>query len=412
MARLSYYTKRLLCWPSILLALQTFIATTPALAILEVNNLHFSQPVEVRTQLRFWEKIFSGHASTIALIHDSENLDHIVDIIDFDDYVKRYNQGKMIALEQRTAIANRYLERYNLAISRFKKQGQNALANGAIEQRLFNVYYRRPALLKRLYQGETKLRVQTGLSDSLVRAADTAQQLLPTMEKIFEQENVPAIMTRIAFVESMFNMKARSKVGASGIWQFMPATARQYLVINRLIDERLSPLKATRAAARLLRDNYEALGTWPLAITAYNHGTNGMKGAVRKVGSQDIGEIIRSYQSPSFGFASRNFYSEFLAASRSFEKMRRNGTIQPRVSDLSVSTIRLIQKLSIKEIITNTSLNEKTLAAYNSCLRDEAFSTYRDDKLPSNFELIVPKHLAKDVVGKLNTIGPKRYAIK
>jgi membrane-bound lytic murein transglycosylase D len=87
-----------------------------------------------------------------------------------------------------------------------------------------------------------------------------------------------------------------------------------YMRIDRVMDERRDPLISTRAAARFLKQNYETLGAWPLAITAYNHGRQGMVNAVNTVGTEDIVEIIRRYRGPRFGFASRNFYPEFLAA--------------------------------------------------------------------------------------------------
>ena len=98
------------------------------------------------------------------------------------------------------------------------------------------------------------------------------------------------------------------------MWQIMPATGRLYLRVNRNVDERLNVRAATLAAAQILRDNYEKLGTWPLAITAYNHGANGMRRAVDTVGTTDFGVIVQRYRGPLFGFASQNFYAEFLAA--------------------------------------------------------------------------------------------------
>jgi membrane-bound lytic murein transglycosylase D len=72
-------------------------------------------------------------------------------------------------------------------------------------------------------------------------------------------------------------------------------------------------MAATRAAARLLKENYRILGRWPLAITAYNHGTDGIFRGVQAVESDNLVDLIRGYQSPTFGFASKNFYAEFLA---------------------------------------------------------------------------------------------------
>jgi membrane-bound lytic murein transglycosylase D len=86
------------------------------------------------------------------------------------------------------------------------------------------------------------------------------------------------------------------------------------MAIAGVVDERRDPLRATRGAALHLKANYEALGSWPLAITAYNHGRAGVARAVRDTGSSDIGVVVKRYRGPLFGFASRNFYAEFLAA--------------------------------------------------------------------------------------------------
>jgi len=103
-------------------------------------------------------------------------------------------------------------------------------------------------------------------------------------------------------------------VGAAGLWQFMRSTGRRYMRIDAAIDDRLDPFRSTEAAAQLLAYNYRLLGTWPLALTAYNHGAAGMRRAKDSMGTDDIERIVRNYKSPSFGFASRNFYVSFLAA--------------------------------------------------------------------------------------------------
>src|SRR5262245_20063059 len=134
------------------------------------------------------------------------------------------------------------------------------------------------------------------------------------METIFEREGLPVALTRLPLVESCFNVRAYSKVGAAGIWQFMPSTGRYYLRIDNAVDERRDPVTATVAAATHLKGNYEVLHSWPLAITAYNYCRAGMANAVSTVGSSDIVDIIQHYHGPAFKFASRNFYAEFLAA--------------------------------------------------------------------------------------------------
>jgi membrane-bound lytic murein transglycosylase D len=113
-------------------------------------------------------------------------------------------------------------------------------------------------------------------------------------------------------VESSFNIEARSTAGAAGIWQFTRPTGRRYLHVSNALDERLDPIAATRAAAAYLRSAHDLLGDWALAVTSYNHGTTGMLRAVNQYGA-NFERIVREYDSDTFGFASRNFYTEFLA---------------------------------------------------------------------------------------------------
>src|SRR5262249_10547620 len=137
---------------------------------------------------------------------------------------------------------------------------------------------------------------------------------LPEIERVFADAGLPSELTLLPHVESSFENRALSKVGAAGIWQIMPATGRRYLRVSDDMDERLNIRASTMAAAQILRENYDMLGTWPLAITAYNHGANGMKQAVAAVGTTDFGVIVQRYRGPLFGFASQNFYAEFLVA--------------------------------------------------------------------------------------------------
>jgi hypothetical protein len=141
-----------------------------------------------------------------------------------------------------------------------------------------------------------------------------ASKLLPRILTILRQYQVPAELAALPLVESTFNPAAYSKAGAAGLWQFIRSTGKQYSLISRKRDDRRDPVRATEAAARLLRDNYQALGSWPLAIVAYNHGHAGIRAASMLVGSTAIEDIVARYNGPRFGFASKNFYAEFLAA--------------------------------------------------------------------------------------------------
>src|SRR5260370_14480281 len=94
----------------------------------------------------------------------------------------------------------------------------------------------------------------------------------------------------------------------------MPATAKGFMGVDGVVEERVDPYSATEAAANLMLYNYRLLGTWPLAVTAYNHGPGGLRRAQDELGTSNIAVIVKRYQGASFGFASRNFYVACLAA--------------------------------------------------------------------------------------------------
>src|SRR5262249_43735918 len=136
----------------------------------------------------------------------------------------------------------------------------------------------------------------------------------PVVERALVREGLPSALAALPLVESSYHPAATSRAGAVGLWQLTRATGRRYLKIARGVDERRDPVRASAAAARHLRELREALPSWPLAVTAYNHGLSGVVRARDVVGSDDLGDIVARYRGPGFGFASRNYYAEFLAA--------------------------------------------------------------------------------------------------
>jgi hypothetical protein len=154
----------------------------------------------------------------------------------------------------------------------------------------------------------TQQGVKERFRDGVVRSGRYVEEF----RQIVKNAGVPEELALLPLVESSFE-NVRSKAGAMGMWQFTRGTGKQYLKISSKVDERLDPIKSAKAAAQMLRENYNALGEWPIAITAYNHGRPGMMRAKREHGA-DLVTVINDYKGPVFGYASMNFYSEFLAA--------------------------------------------------------------------------------------------------
>ncbi|MGH7825811.1 MAG: transglycosylase SLT domain-containing protein [Candidatus Binatia bacterium] len=160
-----------------------------------------------------------------------------------------------------------------------------------------------------------RVRIQRGTKERTAAGLKRSGRYIEQMQEIFRERGLPAELTYLPIVESSYELKARSHAGAQGIWQFMRRTGKEFrLRVGRAIDERKDPLESTRAAAALLAQNHQVLGNWPLAITAYNYGQTGIARAVAEIESDNLVELIRRYDHRHWGFPSKNFYAEFLAA--------------------------------------------------------------------------------------------------
>ena len=146
-----------------------------------------------------------------------------------------------------------------------------------------------------------------------MRGLEISQRYDAVFRKIFREEGLPEDLAFLPHVESSFQASARSSAGAVGLWQFTRGAAERFMTVNTKVDERLNPIASARGAARYLKHAYSLLGSWPLALTSYNHGINGMLRAKKQLGG-DFVHIVEQCTLPNFGFASRNYYAEFLAA--------------------------------------------------------------------------------------------------
>lgn len=274
----------------------------------------FPEPAALRTPIKFWKKIFGVYSQHQIVFHDPEHLGRVYSVLDFRDRAAAGESALVLDILERDATAKER-ERIRDVLLRLDARQGNTGGLDDEERKVWELFGndkdpRRFALAA----DPARIRTQRGLRERFSNGIRISRRYLAEMEEVFRREGLPAELTRLPLVESCFDIEAYSKVGAAGIWQFMPSTGRNYMSIGGVVDERRDPLRATRGAALHLKENYETLGSWPLAITAYNHGRAGIARAVRETGSSDIGVIVKRYRGPLFGFASRNFYAEFLAA--------------------------------------------------------------------------------------------------
>ncbi len=262
----------------------------------------FAHPAELEPDVRFWIRVYTEVTTDQGLLHDDHNLALVYEVLRFDP-ADSPGQRERKVLQAKAHYAD--------LLRRFAAGSTDNLT--AHERRILRAFGENPAPT-RFRDAIERIRFQLGQADRFHEGLIRAQAFEANISRVLAERGVPAEIGALPHVESSFNPAAYSRVGAAGLWQFMPATARRYMRVDTLVDQRLDPYSSTEAAANLMLYNYRLLGTWPLAVTAYNHGPGGLRRAQDELGTSDIAVIVKRYQGATFGFASRNFYVAFLAA--------------------------------------------------------------------------------------------------
>jgi membrane-bound lytic murein transglycosylase D len=268
---------------------------------------HFPKPSALHPNVEFWKRVYTEFGVGDFVLHDRDNLHVIYDVVQVNGATNERRAEELARAE-----VERARERYEaILVSLARDIPPEALG---LEGQWVDQAWGCPCPPEGLLRAAGNIRVQQGIREKVEEGMQRARGLLPRILSILRRHNVPEELAALPLVESAFNPQARSKAGAVGLWQFVASTGRRYLTITRGRDDRRDPMRATEAAAKLLRRNYETLGSWPLALMAYHHGMEGVLAARAAAGSDAIEEIIARYTGPRFGFASKNFYAEYLAA--------------------------------------------------------------------------------------------------
>lgn len=276
--------------------LLTLLSTPPSLADA------LPRPVALEPEIAFWRRIFSEVESNQGLIHDNRHLSVVYGSV----YIPVNAAPKL-----RRKLFNQAKDGYADILEQLANGDRKNLS---AEQRSVLALWPQDISNDELKQAAERLRVQQGLADRFEQGLVRSGQWISHIQSHLQQAGVPQALAALPHVESSFDPTAYSHVGAAGMWQFTRATGKHFMRIDPLVDSRRDPFMSSEAAAKLLQHNYEKLKSWPLAITAYNHGITGMRRAVRTLGTDDIAVIVHNYNGRAFGFASRNFYVAFLAA--------------------------------------------------------------------------------------------------
>lgn len=267
--------------------------------------------------VRFWFGIYTRFDSRQTVIHDKDNLGLVYSVLDFTKLnssgVNRFAQSAIIQKiirEKMTSIKLAYTQlslgktdsTLTQNILKLLRDSKIAIPSSAADRKKF------------FELRIENIRTQTGQRDAIATGINRMMPFSVFFKTIFTEFNLPTQLAAIPFLESSFNNIAESKVGALGIWQFMPHIGNHFMPKRSdLIDYRSNPFIASIAALHLLNENHKILKSWDLAVTAYNSGTKHLVKARRELGINHLEEIFMQYNHPHIGFASKNFYAEFLA---------------------------------------------------------------------------------------------------
>lgn len=261
----------------------------------------FPEPDIIKGNVQFWRKIYSEILLEEGLLHDRDYPMIIYEKIDLSSIPERKRSEHIESRKRKYATILKGIS---------ERSGLDE------EQKRILELFKTHASVEAIEGASDRIRFQLGQKQRFKQGLERSYMYLDTISSILKKYGLPDQLKYLPHVESSFDPKAYSRLGAAGIWQFMRSTGKLFMTINYDIDQRMDPIIASDAAARLLSLNFEKLQSWPLAITAYNHGLSGMKRAVNALGTNDIGEILLKHESPSFKFASKNFYAAFIAAMR------------------------------------------------------------------------------------------------
>ena len=345
------------------------------------------RPPEIEPDIRFWTRVYTEVGTDGGFIHDDRYLDVVYRTLQFDEDASQRSRRNEI---------NAATESIRGTLGTLAGGKRENLSRE--EQRVLSLWPENVSN-QTLASAADRLRFQLGQSNRFRAGLIRSGRWKPYIHEVLREEGVPIELAALPHVESSFDPTAYSRAGAAGMWQFTRSTGLRYMRIDHIVDDRRDPFFSTVAAARLLRDNYEVLQNWALAITAYNHGQAGMRNAVRVTGTDRIEVILREYTGRLFGFASRNFYVAFLAAvdvDANAEEYFGPLTPDPEADTLVMNVPDFV---TVSTLADAFDVSHDLLRNWNPALTSAVWS--EDKFVPSGFRLRVPADIVANAADRM-----------
>ncbi|NMC62129.1 MAG: LysM peptidoglycan-binding domain-containing protein [SAR324 cluster bacterium] len=357
-------------------------------------NSQFRVPALLRDRVDFWIDVFTKYGEHQKIVHHRLYPQVVFGILDFTKEAKELDSIELARLKK--AQEENAIESI--------KEALRGLADGKKPSNLVEKYVFKS--MSAIRGGREKyldvlnkdlVRTQTGIKEKTIEALKRSGRYMHFIEDIFVNEfGLPKEITRLPLIESTFNYEAYSSAGAAGLWQFMPQTAKSFgMRVNKFVDERRDPIIASRAAAEYIKRAYNRLGNWPLAITSYNHGVTGVLRKMNQEGTRDLARVIESGERNPFGFASSNFWPEFLAAVEIYANRQQYFPGLELDPPLYLSERRLETSIPIQDIIRQTGVSSEKLRLANYALSELVWQGRAP--VPVGYILRVPENYASQL---------------
>ncbi len=371
----------------------------------------FPCPDELKPRVSFWVDVFTKYGDDTIVLHDSHNPHRVYKIIRTKAQCSRRREPRLIR------NAKSKLRKQLLQIADKRAKGVRAFS-GEKKHLAELLKDEKPSEIRKAAR---RIRCQGGVADQFHAALGRHDKYGPMVVKTLKQVGLPTDIQYLPFVESSYRPTAYSRVGAAGMWQIMPRTARILgLKISSTVDERLDPVLASSAAARYFLKSRKKLGDkarsiksskkhslYPYVITSYNYGAAGMLRAMDKVGV-DYMDVLNKYKARGFRMAVKNFYSSFLAArhvAQNVDKYYPNHRVR---QPLEMDVVTIKTPVSTDRLMTTFSVSEGTLKKYNPSLMRLVWSGRRF--VPKGYKLKLPKARGgrSEQVARLNALQPEK----
>ncbi len=348
----------------------------------------FTVPKGLESHVGFWKKVYSQWDLHQFIAHDNQYIDVVYEIIELPPPIQEAQTSAQKALvkEQFSQIQQQ--------LQVIETKFTHKIPLSAEDKRLIEPLIQHHGEASIIGMSE-RVRLQRGLKSRFAQGVVNSDLYLPYFKFIFKAYGLPEELALLPHVESSFQAHARSSVGASGMWQFMRRTAQDYLPMSTTVDGRLDPVIAAEGAARYLNDMHRSLPHWPFALTAYNHGIGGMHKAYQQC-QTDFYCVVSQYRGERFGFASRNFYAEFLAALQVAQQSSQYFGSRPLQEAPQYTFIRLHQPWHAAKLAEQFNISIQELFDLNPAWITNA--NHGKYPLPAGLLVRLPKNTQQSIV--------------